>query len=157
MALFNSLVLNYYIRNKISANVNLFYLYELPIPKVAEKLRAKLAAAAEKLLASPHDAKERARLEVLVAREAYGLAAADWQHLTGTFTYGSGGTKAELEEIIGRSCEFWRAGGSPWESAWGLRQFTELDHLQPKAGLDTPASRVLVHGQKCARPESNAN
>ena len=43
VALFNSLVLNYYIRNKISANVNLFYLYELPIPKLADKLRAKLA------------------------------------------------------------------------------------------------------------------
>ena len=52
LALFNSLVLNYYIRNKISANVNLFYLYELPIPKLADKLRAKLVAAAEKFLAS---------------------------------------------------------------------------------------------------------
>ena len=107
VALFNSLVLNYYIRNKISANVNLFYLYELPIPKLADKLRAKLAAAAEKLLASPHDTKERARLEVLVAREVYGLDAADWQHLTGTFTYGSGDTKAELDEIIARSRELW--------------------------------------------------
>jgi hypothetical protein len=106
-SLFNALVLNYYIRNKISANVNLFYLYELPIPKLADKLRAKLAAAAEKLLASPHDTKERARLEVLVAREAYGLDAADWEHLTGTFTYGSGDTKAELDEIITRSRELW--------------------------------------------------
>jgi hypothetical protein len=107
VALFNSLVLNYYIRNKISANVNLFYLYELPIPKLADKLRAKLAAAAEKLLALPHDTKERARLEVLVAREVYGLDAADWQHLTGTFTYGSGDTKAELDDIIARSRELW--------------------------------------------------
>jgi len=107
VALFNSLVLNYYIRNKISANVNLFYLYELPIPKLADKLRAKLAVAAENLLASPHDTKERARLEVQVAREVYGLDAEDWQHLTGTFTYGSGDTKAELDEIIARSRELW--------------------------------------------------
>jgi hypothetical protein len=63
--------------------------------------------ALENLLSSPHDAKERARLEVLVAREAYGLDADDWQHLTGTFTYGSGDTKAELDEIIARSCEHW--------------------------------------------------
>ena len=63
--------------------------------------------AAEKLLAPPHDTKERARLEVLVAREAYSLDAADWQHLTGTFTYGSGDTKAELDEIIARSREAW--------------------------------------------------
>jgi hypothetical protein len=107
VALFNSLVLNYYIRNKISANVNLFYLYELPIPKLADKLRAKLAVAAENLLASPHDTKERARLEVQVAREVYGLDAEDWQHLTGTFTYGGGDTKAELDEIIARSRELW--------------------------------------------------
>jgi len=106
-ALLNSLVLNYYIRNKMSATVNMFYVYELPIPKLADKLRAKLAAAAEKLLASPHDTKERARLEVLVAREVYGLDAGDWEHLTGTFTYGSGDTKAELDEIIARSREGW--------------------------------------------------
>jgi hypothetical protein len=63
--------------------------------------------AAENLLASPHDTKERARLEVLVARETYGLDTEDWQHLTGTFTYGSGDTKAELDEIIARSRELW--------------------------------------------------
>ena len=50
---------------------------------------------------------QRARLEALVAREAYGLDAADWQHLTGTFTYGSGDTKAELDEIIARAREAW--------------------------------------------------
>jgi hypothetical protein len=58
-------------------------------------------------LASPHNTKERARLEVLVAREVSDLDAADWQHLTGTFTYGSGDTKAELDEIIARSREPW--------------------------------------------------
>ena len=30
---------------------------------------------------------------------------AGWQHLTGTFTYGSGDTKAEMDDIIGRSRE----------------------------------------------------
>jgi hypothetical protein len=44
---------------------------------------------------------------VLAAREAYGLDADDWQHLTVTFTYGSGDTKAELDEIIARSRELW--------------------------------------------------
>jgi hypothetical protein len=70
--------------------------------RVADDLHA-----AEKLLASPHDTKQRARLEVLAAREAYGLDADDWQHLTVTFTYGSGDTKAELDEIIARSRELW--------------------------------------------------
>jgi hypothetical protein len=106
-ALFNSLLMNYYVRSKVSANLNISSIEELPIPKLADKLRAKLVAAAEKLLASPHDTKERARLEVLVAREVYDLDAADWQHLTGTFTYGSGDTKAELDEIIARSRELW--------------------------------------------------
>jgi hypothetical protein len=80
---------------------------ELPIPKLAGKLRIRLAAAAEKLLASPHDVKERAKLEVLVAKEVYGLDVDDWRHLTGTFTYGSGDSKGELDEIIARSLELW--------------------------------------------------
>jgi hypothetical protein len=92
-------------RNKVSANLNISFVDELPIPKLGEKLRGRLMAAAEKLLASPHDVKERAKLEVLVAREVYGLDAEDWQHLTGTFTFGGGASKAELDEIIARSRE----------------------------------------------------
>jgi hypothetical protein len=107
LAIMNSLVLNYFARNKVSAHVNIHQLYELPVPKLAGKLRARLAAAAEKLMASPHDPKERARLEVVVARDAYGLDAADWEHLTGTFTYGSGDSKAELDETIAHSRELW--------------------------------------------------
>ena len=76
---------------------------ELPIPKLGDKVRARLVAAAEKLLADPRDVKERAKLEVLVAREVYGLAAEDWQHLTGTFTFGGGASKAELDQIIALS------------------------------------------------------
>ena len=105
VALFNSLPANYYMRNKVSANLNISFVDELPIPKLGEKLRGRLMAAAEKLLASPHDVKERAKLEVLVAREVYGLDAEDWQHLTGTFTFGGGASKAELDEIIARSRE----------------------------------------------------
>ena len=47
--------------------------------------------------------KERAALEVFIARELYGLSSDDWKHLTGTFTFGSGETKAELDEIIRQS------------------------------------------------------
>jgi hypothetical protein len=35
------------------------------------------------------------------------LGVDDWLHLTGTFTYGSGDSKAELDEIICRSVEMW--------------------------------------------------
>ena len=58
-------------------------------------------------VALPPGNPERPRLEVLVAREAYGLDAADREHLTGTFTYGSGDTKTELDEVIARSRELW--------------------------------------------------
>ena len=71
-----------------------------------DRLGAKLVAA-KKLLADPHDFKERVRLEVLAAREVYDLDGDDCQHLTGTFTYGSGDTKAEVDEIIRRSIELW--------------------------------------------------
>ena len=55
----------------------------------------------------PRENPDRPRLEVLVAREVYGLDAEDWQHLTSTFTDGCGDTKAELDEIIARSRELW--------------------------------------------------
>lgn len=42
------------------------------------------------------------------ARELYGLSLADWKHLTGTFTFGSGETKAELDEIIRQSLALWK-------------------------------------------------
>lgn len=104
-AILNSLTANYFMRNKVSANLNISFLEELPIPKLSDKLRTKLAAAAEQLLAEPRDVKERAKLEALVARDVYGLDTGDWQHLTGTFTFGGGASKAELDEIIGRSRE----------------------------------------------------
>jgi hypothetical protein len=99
--------LNYYIRSKISATLNMFYVYELPVPKVTATQTKKLAAAAETLLANPGDVAERAALEVLIARDLYGLSRADWEHLTSTFTFGSGESKAELDEIIRQSKEAW--------------------------------------------------
>jgi len=46
-------------------------------------------------------------LEVFIARELYGLSLDDWKHLTGTFTFGSGASKAELDEIIHQSLALW--------------------------------------------------
>jgi len=103
LCLLNSLVLNYFIRNKVSAHVNIHQLYELPIPKLSTAQKKKLVDFAAKLLKNPRDVKERAALEIFIARELYGLSLDDWKHLTGTFTFGSGETKAELDEIIRRS------------------------------------------------------
>ena len=52
--------------------------------------------------------KERAALEVFIARELYSLSPDDWKHLTSTFTFGGDSdTKAELDEIIRQSVELW--------------------------------------------------
>jgi hypothetical protein len=108
VCLLNSLVLNFYIRSKISANVNLFYLYELPVPRLTGAQKTRLAGSAAKLLKNPRDVKERAALELFIARELYGLSLEDWTHLTGTFTFGSGPTKEELDEIIRQSLALWK-------------------------------------------------
>jgi hypothetical protein len=103
----NCLVLNFYIRCKVSANLNISSVEELPIPNVTEAQKKKLAASAAKLLKEPRDVKQRAALEVFIARELYGLSLDDWKHLTGTFTFGSGATKEELDEIIRQSIALW--------------------------------------------------
>ncbi|HTA95252.1 MAG TPA: N-6 DNA methylase [Verrucomicrobiae bacterium] len=107
LTLLNSLVLNFYLRSKISATLNMFYMYELPIPKLSAVQKTKLADSAAKLLKNPRDVKERAALETFIARELYGLSSDDWKHLTGTFTFGSGDSKAELDEIICQSIALW--------------------------------------------------
>jgi hypothetical protein len=108
LCLLDSLTLNYYIRSKMSATVNMFYIYELPVPEISAAQKKKLADAAGKLLKNPRDVKERAALEVFIARELYSLLLDDWKHLTGTFTFGSGETKAELDEIIRQSLAHWQ-------------------------------------------------
>ena len=107
LGLLNSLTLNYYIRSKMSATVNMFYIYELPIPELSPAQKKKLAGFAGKLLKNPRDVETRATLEVFIARDLYSLSLEDWKHLTGTFTFGSGDSKAELDEIIRQSLELW--------------------------------------------------
>jgi len=69
--------------------------------------KTKLPTSAVKLLKDPRDVMERAALEVFIARDLYGLSLDDWKHLTGTFTFGSGPTKAELDDIIRQSLVLW--------------------------------------------------
>ena len=128
MAILNSLVINYYIRNKISANLNMFYLYEIPIPKVSQKLRQQIIEKSFTLLYAKsktelyEDLRQelklapinpealdliqiRAELEIIIAK-LYDLNQEDWMYLTSTFTYGGkSATKKELDEIVERSGE----------------------------------------------------
>jgi chemotaxis methyl-accepting protein methylase len=135
MALLNSLTLNYYIRNKISANLNMFYLYELPVPSVKPTVANKINFNSfallytksssdqfevlrelfdynkkdlEKLNSSVKQNQLRAELEVLIAKELYGLSKTDWEYLTSTFIYGEdSATKTELDEVIRISKEIY--------------------------------------------------
>jgi len=66
---------------------------------------------ATRFLKNSRDVTERAALEVFIARELYGLSLEDWKHLTGTFTFGSGPTKEELDEIIRLSVALWAKAG----------------------------------------------
>ncbi len=50
----------------------------------------------------------RAELEVLIAKELYGLSKEDWNYLTSTFIYGEdSATKKELDQIIELSREIY--------------------------------------------------
>ncbi|HEY3875586.1 MAG TPA: N-6 DNA methylase [Candidatus Kapabacteria bacterium] len=118
LAILNSLTLNYYIRNKISANVSISFLYEMPVPKAKAALKTRIVELSRQLLLAS-DTKgyfselgkvkkidpisARAELEVLIARDLYGLDVKDWEDLTSTFTYGSDSTREELDSIIAAS------------------------------------------------------
>jgi hypothetical protein len=148
LGLLNSLTLNYYIRNKISANASFFYMYELPIAGLAQlsatpKTKSHRGGAAQKTiravieksfallyLKNPPEWYEalrlelgfdapdksqanpiqiRAELEIIIARDLYGLTKQDWDYLTSTFVHGSeeSATRQELNEIIRCSKELW--------------------------------------------------
>jgi hypothetical protein len=86
----------------------MFFIYELPIPKLSPAQKKKLADFAAKLLKNPRDVKERAALETFIARELYDLSLEDWKHLTASFTFGGGESKAELDDIIRQSIALWK-------------------------------------------------
>ncbi len=130
MTLWNSLTLNYYIRNKISANLTMNFIYELPLPEEKEDITKSLIRKGFQLLAAKSDqtlfndlAEElgitpnpvtneiqtRAEIEVLIARDLYGLTREEWGYLTSTFIYGDeSASKQELDQIIVRSKELFQ-------------------------------------------------
>ena len=111
VALFNSLVLDFIIRYKVTTTLNMFYLYQLPVPRLtaghpafdaivarAARLtctRAEYAALWQQVTGAPWDEScgaadpaERQRLrdelDALAAR-LYGLTRAEFDHILGTF------------------------------------------------------------------------
>jgi len=128
-SILNSLTLNYYIRNKISANLNMFFIYELPIAEASEEEKKKIIDLGFSLLYRKsrkedfEDLKNelgigqiddrpleeiRAELEIIIAKKLYKLDKSDWEYLTSTFTFGGESeTKKELDQIIKISLEKW--------------------------------------------------
>lgn len=129
MSIFNSLTLNYYIRNKISANLTMNFIYELPFPETTKKHKDNIAKLGLSLLYNKSNKKVykkfvtetglnineeqdlvkiKAELEVYIAKELFKLSKSDWEYLTSTFVYGGDSpTKKELDEIIRYSKEIY--------------------------------------------------
>jgi hypothetical protein len=123
LAILNSLTLNFYIRNKISSHVSISFLYEMPIPNAAKDIRS-LTIDLSRQIVLANDSQNyfkelgkkpaktfniveaRAELEVLIARDLYGLSLSDWTYLTSTFTQGGDSeSRIELLSIIKASTE----------------------------------------------------
>ena len=122
MGLFNSFVLNYYLRSKITSHASFYFIYELPIPEITETHRQVLVEKGAQLLYHINDKRKykplmkelgvepekkidpiklRGDIEIFIAKELYGLSKEDWEYITSTFVYGGESeTKKELEQII---------------------------------------------------------
>ena len=102
-ALFNSFVLDYYIRQRVSANLNMFFVEELPIPIAQEPLRKKIVSLSKKIQKLTEKGNEesktlRAELESLIATELFDLDREDMEKILATFVYGN--VDEELKEMI---------------------------------------------------------
>ncbi|MFN4252353.1 Eco57I restriction-modification methylase domain-containing protein [Deinococcus sp.] len=109
LACMNSLVLDYFLRQKVSSNINMFYVYQLPVPRLtsAEPSFQPIVAAAAKLICTTPEfddlakaaglqghtdgvtddagrAALRAELDARVAH-LYGLSESEFTHILGTF------------------------------------------------------------------------
>ncbi|RUM42131.1 MAG: hypothetical protein DSY34_02565, partial [Desulfurobacterium sp.] len=102
-ALFNSFVLDYYIRQRVSANLNMFFVEELPIPVAEEDLRKKIVFLSKKIQKLTEKGDEesrtlRAELESLIATKLFDLDRKDMEKILSTFVYGN--VDKELKKMI---------------------------------------------------------
>mgnify|MGYP000856982270 CR=1 FL=1 len=129
LSIFNSLTLNYYVRNKVSANLTMNFIYELPIADTSEDIKTRIIELGFNLLYKKSNKPDfedlknelnikkvinkdeneiRAELEIIIAKHLYKLSFDDWQYICSTFTFGGeSDTKAELDEVISKSIDLW--------------------------------------------------
>ena len=87
-ALLNSFVLDYYIRKRVSANLNFFFVYELPIPDVPEDLLKAIINKSKQLIDND-DLTLRVELEALIAGEIFNLNLDEMKIILDSFIYGN--------------------------------------------------------------------
>ena len=87
-ALFNSFVLDYYVRQRVTSHLNFFFVYELPIPEVNKELESIIIDMSKHLI-NNNDVNLRARLESTIAREVFGLNFAEMEIILNSFIYGN--------------------------------------------------------------------
>ena len=86
--LLNSFVLDYYIRQRVSANLNFFFIYELPIPEAGDDRRKKIISLSKQLV-NNDDLILRAELEAQIADEVFHLDSGEMKVVLDSFVYGN--------------------------------------------------------------------
>ena len=87
-ALLNSFVLDYYVRRRVSANLNFFFIYELPIPDVTVELLKAIINKSKQLIDND-DLTLRAELEAQIAGEVFNLNFSEMRSILDSFIYGN--------------------------------------------------------------------
>jgi len=88
MAIMNSFVADYYIRMQVSANLNMFFVYEIPIPEVNKDIKDRIIKIANNLM-NNENVDLRAEIEVLIARDVFNLSKEDMRFILDSFVYGN--------------------------------------------------------------------
>ncbi len=99
--LWNSFALDYYIRQRVSANINIFFAEELPIPKSSiYNHLVNFSKSLQRMTENnkPNLRKWRAKVECIIARDIFELDRSDMETILKTFTYGN--IDEELKSMI---------------------------------------------------------
>jgi len=88
MAIMNSFVADYYIRMQVSANLNMFFVYELPMPEVNKDIKDRIIKIANNLM-NNENVDLRAEIEILIARDVFNLSKEDMRFILDSFVYGN--------------------------------------------------------------------
>lgn len=98
-ALFNSFVLDYYVRQRVSSHLNFFFVYELPIPEVDKELEMAVVDLSKRLI-NNESIKIRTQLESIIASRIFCLTINEMKVILDSFVYGNI-DKELIETIVG--------------------------------------------------------